>query len=37
MYDRQLEEAKKILQSFIKYDALQLSVDKYKEENKITK
>ncbi len=31
MYDRQLEEAKKVLQSFIKYDALQLSVDKYKE------
>jgi len=37
MYDRQLEEAKKVLQSFVKYDALQLSVDKYKEENKITK
>ncbi|MDD3302518.1 MAG: S41 family peptidase [Candidatus Gracilibacteria bacterium] len=33
-YDRQLEEAKKVLKDFIKYDALQLSVDKYKEENK---
>ncbi|MFA5917334.1 MAG: S41 family peptidase [Candidatus Gracilibacteria bacterium] len=31
MYDRQLEDAKKVLQYFIKYDALQLSVDKYKE------
>lgn len=31
IYDRQLEEAKKVLQSFIKYDALQLSIDKYKE------
>nr|MDD3720188.1 S41 family peptidase [Candidatus Gracilibacteria bacterium] len=30
-YDRQLEEAKKVLDSFIKYDALKLSVDKYKE------
>ncbi len=37
MYDRQLEEAKKVLQSFIRYDALQLSIDKYKEEIKITK
>lgn len=39
-YDRQLEEAKKILLGFIKHDALQLSVDKYKEEteaNKTTK
>ncbi|NDK07728.1 PDZ domain-containing protein [Candidatus Gracilibacteria bacterium] len=34
LYDRQLEEAKKILKSFTKYEALQLSVDKYKEENK---
>jgi hypothetical protein len=34
MYDRQLEEAKKVLQSFIKYDALQLSIDKYKESEK---
>lgn len=31
-YDRQLEEAKKVLKDFIKYDALKLSVDKYKEE-----
>jgi carboxyl-terminal processing protease len=30
-YDRQLEEAKNVLKSFIKNDALQLSVDKYKE------
>ncbi len=32
LYDRQLEEAKKVIKDFIKYDALQLSVDKYKEE-----
>jgi hypothetical protein len=31
-YDRQLEESKKILKSFIKYDALKLSIDKYKED-----
>ncbi len=31
MYDRQLEEAKKILKSFIKYDALKLAVDNYNE------
>ncbi len=37
VYDRQLEEAKKVLKDFIKYDALQLSVDKYKEENKVAK
>lgn len=37
MYDRQLEEAKKVLKDFIKYDALQLSVDKYKEEQEADK
>lgn len=30
-YDRQLEEAKKVLESFIKNDYLQLSIDKYNE------
>lgn len=33
-YDRQLEEAKKILKSFVENDYLQLSIDKYKENNK---
>ena len=28
-YDRQLEEAKKILNNFIKYGSLKLSIDKY--------
>lgn len=37
LYDRQLEEAKKVLKSFIKNDALQLSVDKYKEEQNSNK
>jgi hypothetical protein len=29
-YDRQLEEAKKVLDNFIQYDAFQLSIDRYK-------
>ena len=29
-YDRQLEEAKKVLKEFIKTDVLQLSIDTYK-------
>lgn len=33
-YDRQLEEAKKVLKSFIDNNYLQLSIDKYKENNK---
>jgi len=36
-YDRQLEEWKKALKIFIKNDALQLSVDKYKEEAELNK
>ena len=34
-YDRQKEEAKKILQKFIELDALQLAVDKYNQEASI--
>ncbi len=34
-YDRQLEEAKKILQSFIKNGVFQLTIDSYKEKNGI--
>lgn len=33
-YDRQKEEAKKVLESFIKNDLFQISIDKYLEENK---
>lgn len=32
-YDRQLEEAKKILRKFIKYNNISLAVDEYKKEN----
>ena len=35
-YDRQKEEAKKILQKFIEVDALQLAVDKYNEETELS-
>ena len=35
-YDRQKEEAKKILQKFIEVDALQLAVDKYNEEAELS-
>lgn len=35
LYDRQKEEAKKILKIFIKKEALQLSVDAYKESRKV--
>ena len=33
-YDRQKEEAKKILDTFIKTKALNLTIDSYKEQNK---
>lgn len=32
-YDRQLEEAKKVIKKFIKYENINLVVDKYKKEN----
>lgn len=32
-YDRQLEEAKKVLKSFIEIDSLQLAIDQYKKNN----
>ncbi|PID86348.1 peptidase S41 [Candidatus Gracilibacteria bacterium] len=37
LYDRQLEEAKKVLYDFIKLDSLQLTIDKYSKKQELEK